>query len=145
MSLKLGIWAMKAVSCVISISAFLTQPELNTRFLIDNEVIDKDIPAIEALAAQYGVPTEDFVVDGDGDWFIDLPPGETLELPTGQVGDSGLFEIEHPEFPFGEPGNPTMEDFLNYNDNAGDLSKGRTTPKLLLGGPFRRNVVLFFP
>lgn len=94
------------------------------RFLIDNEFIDSDIPAIQELAALEGVPPEELISDGDGDWFIDLPPGVQLELPTGQVGDPGLFDAGHPAFPFGKPGKPTLEDFLNYNENGGDLSKG---------------------
>ena len=93
-------------------------------FLIDDEVLDTDVPSIEALAASLGVTPEQLLSDGDGDWFIDLPPGETIELPTGQVGDTGLFDRGHPEFPFGEAGKPTVKDFLEYNENGGDLSKG---------------------
>lgn len=89
-----------------------------TRFLIDDEMIDKDIPVIEALAAEYGVSPEDLISDGDGDWFIDLPPGEILELPTGQVGDEGLFDINHPEFPFSQTSNPSHPDFLNFNEDG---------------------------
>ncbi len=57
----------------------------------------------------------DLISDLDGDWFIDLPPYEILELPTGQVGDAGLFDIQHPEFPFGYDTDPSFADFLNYN------------------------------
>jgi len=93
------------------------------RFLLDEDFIKKDISAIEDLAAQEGVDPEDLVSDNDGDWFIDLPPGVEIELPTGQVGDPGLFDANNPAFPFGKPGKPTIEEFLKYSENGGDSSK----------------------
>jgi hypothetical protein len=54
------------------------------------------------------------VSDLDGDWFIDLPPGTELWLPTGQVGDAGLFEVKPGlGFPFSSSSDPSLEDFLN--------------------------------
>lgn len=89
-----------------------------TRFLIDDEMIDSDIPVIEALAKANGMKSEKIISDNDGDWFIDLPPGTELELPTGQVGDEGLFDINHPEFPFTQESNPSHPDFLNFNEDG---------------------------
>ncbi len=93
-------------------------PGSGSRFIVDAEMIDSDIPIIEQLAASLGVDSEDLISDLDGDWFIDLPPGTILELPTGQVGDTGLFDIDHPEFPFGPSSSPSFEDFLNYNEDS---------------------------
>ena len=89
-----------------------------TRFIVDSEMIDSDIPVIEDLADQLGIDSEDLISDLDGDWFIDLPPYQILELPTGQVGDEGLFDIQHPEFPFGYGTDPSFADFLNYNEDS---------------------------
>jgi hypothetical protein len=96
----------------------------DSRFLVDEDLIDTDIPVIEQLAASLGKTPEQIISDGNGDWFIDLPPGSILELPTGQVGDEGLFEIEGPSFPFAAGptgvGPPyTFSDFLNYNEDSG--------------------------
>lgn len=87
-----------------------------SRFLIDNEMFDTDVPAIEAVANSLpGVTTDDLLTDADGDWFIDfydLAGPVTLSLPTGQSGDEGLFDIDHPAFPFGAGTSPSFEDFL---------------------------------
>ncbi len=88
------------------------------RGLIDDEMFDTDVPAIQDLATSLGVPPEDMLSDGDGDGFIDLPDGEILELPTGQVGDSGLFDL-HESFPYRQTSSPSLEDFLLY-DYDGD-------------------------
>jgi hypothetical protein len=89
-----------------------------SRFLIDDEMLDTDIDEIKALAQQYGMTAEEMLTDNDGDWFIDIPAGVTLELPTGQVGDEGLFDINHPSFPFGSTTDPSFTDFLNYNEDS---------------------------
>lgn len=91
---------------------------LQIRFLIDDEMIDSDIPVIENLAVSLGIPPGDLISDLDGDWFIDLPPGEILELPTGQVGDEALFDISHPAFPYSQTSSPSIEDFVNYNEDS---------------------------
>lgn len=98
--------------------AYAPNPSGGARFLIDNEMFDTDIPAIEALAASLGKTSDDLLGDADGDWFIDMPPG-VIELPTGQVGDVALWDSDHPAFPFDQPGKPTMEDFMNYNEAGG--------------------------
>lgn len=106
-----------------------------SRFIIDEDLIDSDIPSIEDLwnehqgdlndAGQPKYPQkEDLIKDrylgGSGtegqDWFIDLPPGSRLLLPTGQLGDEGMFDITHPAFPFTQSSDPSFEDFLNYNE-----------------------------
>ena len=74
------------------------------RFMLDEDMWDTDVPAIQDLAADLGVPPEDLLTDNDGDWFIDIPGGRILELPTGQVGDEGIFDTDHPAFPFAPHG-----------------------------------------
>ena len=91
---------------------------VGSRFLIDDDMFDTDVPVIEDLAARLDVTTDDLLSDNDGDWFIDLPPGEVLELPTGQVGDSAIYDAIHPEFPFGTDTWPSHLDFLNYNEDG---------------------------
>jgi hypothetical protein len=92
-------------------------PENATRFLIDNEVFDNGYTVINNYGAANGMTADEMMRDGDGDDFIDMPPG-IIELPTGQVGDAGLFEIE-PGFPFTSTSDPSLEDFLLY-DESGD-------------------------
>ena len=106
-----------------------------TRFLIDDDMFDTDVPAIENLAASMGMTTDELLSDNDGDWFIDLPPGEVLELPTGQVGDSAIFDATHPEFPFGIDSSPSYLDFLNYNEDGSSRDVGSVKAHLdpLLG------------
>ena len=89
-----------------------------SQFIIDDEMIDSDVPVIEALAAELGIDKEELISDMDGDWFIDLPVGQILELPTGQVGDEGMFDILHPAFPFDTSSDPSFQDFLNYNEDS---------------------------
>ncbi len=92
-----------------------------TRFTIDGEMIAPGIPVIEDLAAELGILPEDLISDLDGDWFIDLPPGQVLELPTGQVGDPAFFDISHPAYPFsGLSGSSSYShaDFLNWNEDS---------------------------
>ena len=116
---------------------------IGTRFLIDDEMIDKDVTAIEDLADDLGVDVEELVTPrgfndnkdyGDSDWtwednFLDIPAGETLELPTGQGtdydnNDAGLFDIDHPEFPFSD--DESFREFLFYSETGNDSSKWGT-------------------
>jgi hypothetical protein len=84
------------------------------RFLIDDEMFDTDEPAIEQLAGRLGKTPDSLLRDGNGDGFIDIPGDTTLELPTGQVGDEGIFDTQsYPgAFPFGEGTPYTHTDFL---------------------------------
>ncbi len=109
----------------VSAQAIALSPNstLATRFLVDGDMIDSDIPVIEDLAAQLGMDPEDLISDLDPvDGFIDLyqhlpPEDKVLELPTGQVGDAALFDIDRHEYPFSgvSSSNPTHADFLNWN------------------------------
>lgn len=75
------------------------QGGMGTRFLIDDEMFDTDEPAIEALANKLGKKPDDLLKAKDEksekktDWFLDIPAGVRLELPTGQVGDEALLDI----------------------------------------------------
>jgi hypothetical protein len=104
--------------------------ETPVRFLIDEELIDSDIPAIEALARQMGKPSDHIIRDNDGDWYIDLPVGTKLQLPTGQTGDQGLFEIQEQHFPFTDQSSPSFADFLNWTEHID--SRSRLVPKSML-------------
>jgi hypothetical protein len=123
----------------------------DNQFIIDAEMIDTDIPSIEALARSMGKTPEEIISDGpDEDWFIDLPPGSVLDVPTGQVGDEGIFDIDTDAFQFMDPGpatpgngycakptNPpplnvcTYHDFLNYNEDSNSWRYGLIDKKML--------------
>ena len=123
----------------VDVSARATATGVNgggSRFILDEEVFDSDIPVIEDLADQLGVPPDELISDMDGDWFIDLPAGVILELPSGQVGDEGLFDMTHPSFPFQE--DESFQNFLNYNEDSNSwrydlLDKSELDP--LIGVP----------
>ena len=102
----------------VSASAIALKPSMGTRFLIDNEMIDTDVPEIQKLATSLGITPSELLSDADGDWFIDLPPDAELELPTGQLGDEALFDINHPSFPFNGSSYPSLTDFMNYNEDS---------------------------
>ncbi len=98
-----------------------------SRFLIDSEVMDNGIPAIEDMAAGLGITSDQLLGDANNDWFVDFwdychtlpqPDGCILELPTGQLADEGLFDMTHPAFPFTSSSDPSFMDFLNWNEDA---------------------------
>jgi hypothetical protein len=92
-----------------------------SRFIIDEEIFkDPAKQFLETLAQSMNQSYDWIIRDNDGDWFIDIPPGTEFWVPTGQTGDEALFDIGHPTFPFtdGTNGNPSFEDFLNYNEDS---------------------------
>ena len=96
-------------------------PATLSRFIIDEEIFkDPAKDTLDNLAKSMGESFDWIIRDNDGDWFIDIPPGTELWVPTGQQGDEALFDISHPAFPFtdGSNGNPTFQDFLNYNEDS---------------------------
>jgi len=125
----LGLNSLRVSAQAIALNP--NSPGPSTRFLVDgDDMIDSDIPVIEDLAAQLGILPEVLISDVDGDGFIDLyqhlldlPPDEeerfVLELPTGQVGDAGLFDISRHEFPFSVSSSPSHADFLNWDGEGG--------------------------
>ena len=122
-------------------SAIAAKPGgIGVRFLIDDEMIDKDVPSIESLADSLGRDAEELVTArgfnqgkqyGDSNWtwednFLDIPAGVTITLPTGQGtdydnNDAGMFDIDHPEFPFTDAQN--FEKFVMYSESGNDSSK----------------------
>lgn len=83
------------------------------RFLVDDEMFDTDEPGIQDLADAEGMTEDELLHDGDSDGFIDMPPGAIMELPTGQVGDEALFDMQsYNMFPFGAETPYTYLDFL---------------------------------
>lgn len=128
----------------LSASAIAARPEstggIGTRFLIDEDMIDKDMQDIEDLAIYLGRDAEELVTArgfnlgksyGASNWtwednFLDIPAGEELTLPTGQGenydnNDAGLFDINHSSFPF--TSTQAFEDFLFYSETGNDSSK----------------------
>lgn len=109
-------------------------------------MIDEDVPAIEELADALGKDVEELVTPrgfnhgkqyGDNDWtwednFLDLPPGATLSLPTGQGTnydnhDAGMFDMKLPEFPFDD--SQSFFEFIMYSESGNDSSKWGTDHK----------------
>ena len=93
------------------------------KYLLDDEMFDSDVTTIEDLANQLGEDSDDIISDLDGDGFIDLPAGEQLELPTGQVGDEGMFDTTSWEgaFPFTTNSIYTQVDFLAEGTELQDI------------------------
>ena len=60
------------VSATATARASSAYPGTGSRVLIDDEMIDSDVPVIERLANYIGMDKEDIISDLDGDWFIDL-------------------------------------------------------------------------
>ena len=107
-----------------------------SRFLIDDEMIDSDVPAIVDLAESIGMDKEDIISDLDGDWFIDLwehcaPVNCQFELPTGEIGDEALFDMNHQTFPFPAGSVPSFADFLNFNKDSSSWRYGLLPLKML--------------
>lgn len=139
------------LSTDVSASAVATRDGsgIGIRFLIDDEMIDKDVPAIEDLAYSLGRDVEELVTPrgfnqgkeyGDGNWvwednFLDLPAGVQLSLPTGQGtdydnNDAGMFDITHPAFPFTD--DASLRDFVMYSESGNDPSKWGTDLEYIL-------------
>ena len=136
----------------IAASAIAARPEggIGTRFLIDEDMFDKDVPSIESVANALGRDPEELVTArgfnagksyGASNWtwednFLDIPDGTVLVLPTGQGtdydnNDAGLFDIDDPSFPF--ISDETFMDFLFYSETGGDSSKWGTDNSTILG------------
>src|SRR5688572_9048204 len=88
-----------------------------TRFLVDNEMFDPGLQWVKDLAVQTGKKEDDLLSDLNGDWFIDIPAGTKVEVPTGQVGDEALFDITHPNWRFYDNTSPSFTDFLNFTEH----------------------------
>jgi len=115
--------------------------ETVTRFIVDEEMFkDPAKKKLEDLAKSMGKDYDWIMRDNNGDWFIDIPKGTKLKVPTGQTGDEALFDITHEAFPFTDGSNakPTYADFLNYNEDSNSwryqlVSKGMLDPLLGVG------------
>ena len=105
--------SMGILEADVGATAVAAQFGAGVSFLIDDEMIDTDIPEIENLAASLGTTAAALLADANGDHFIDLPPGVILELPTGQIGDEALFEVG-PEFIYTPLSNPSLLEFMLY-------------------------------
>jgi hypothetical protein len=120
--------AAEAIAFVPNPVATRDIPNPATRFLIDDEMLDTDEPSIINLAQQRGV-TPEYLLRAKNetsadtrDWFLNLPAGAQLEVPTGQVGDEGLLDIAAnfgnpnlPQYPF--TGADHVK-FLKYNETS---------------------------
>ncbi|PHR90617.1 MAG: hypothetical protein COA78_34910 [Blastopirellula sp.] len=151
LSLFLGVFSGMSETDVsaTSIALISKRAGIGTRFLIDDEMIDKDITSIENLANAIGRDAEELVTArgfndgknyGDSDWswednFLDIPAGAQLTLPTGQGtdydnNDAGLFDIDNPDFPFTSA--EDFRDFVMYSESGGDSSKWGTDKSSIL-------------
>jgi len=108
---------------------------LNARFLIDEDMFDKDMPGInsEAMVTARGFNQGKLYGSSSWTWednFLDIPAGTVLTLPTGQAtsydnNDAGLFDITtHSSFEFKEPDD--LRKFIMYSESGGDNSKWGT-------------------
>ena len=112
-------------------------------------MIDKVVPAIENLATSLGRDAQELVTArgfnqgksyGSSNWtwednFLDIPPGTTLTLPTGQGtdydnNDAGMFDIDFPQFPFVD--DQQFMDFVMYSESGNDSSKWGTDSSNIL-------------
>jgi Flp pilus assembly protein TadG len=128
----------------ISATATATRPQLfGSRFILDDEMIDTDVPSIQNLATTQGKTPDELLRArgfnagkqyGDSNWtwednFLDLPSGATLSLPTGQGtsyenNDAGLFDIDNPGFLFNTY--TSFMKFLMWSETGNDPSKWGT-------------------
>ena len=84
---------------------------IGTRFLIDEEMINDNVPSLQALARSHG-QTIDQILSAKNEqsgnpelWFLNIPAGAQLEVPTGEVGDEGLLDIA------ANVGNPSLPQY----------------------------------
>jgi Flp pilus assembly protein TadG len=111
-------------------------PGHGTRFLLDDEMFNTGEPVILMLASQLRMTPEQLLSarneksPNPKDWFLNLPAGAILNLPTGQVGDEGLFDIAAntgnpslPQYPFMRQADHTK--FLMYNNTSENDSVSR--------------------
>lgn len=132
-----------AVSLKADAVAVIPGGGIGMRFLIDEEMIDKDVPSIEALASKTGMTPDKMLTArgfnagkkyGDANWtwednFLDLPAGEKITVPTGQgtsydSNDAGLLDTDYPQFPFSDAA--SLQQFLMYSETGNDSSKWGT-------------------
>ena len=100
---------------------------IGSRFLCDDDMLDTDNQPIIDLAEANGMTPEymlssnhhDTPSSDKDDWFLRLPAGSKIQVPTGQASDPGLLDMAHGDFPFTDNSWPaTHEDFLNYNEDG---------------------------
>jgi Flp pilus assembly protein TadG len=93
-----------------------------TQFIIDFDDFFKEEAELqlEAMgkAASPQVAKDWYLQDHDGDWFIDIPAGTRMEVPTGTESDPALWDIGHAAFPFQATSDPSFLDFLNWNKTS---------------------------
>lgn len=112
-----------------------------TRFLIDDDMFDTDEPSIIALANTLRMTPDRLLSAKDEkspnpvNWFLNIPAGSILNLPTGQVGDEGLLDIAAnesrpnlPQYPLTNQADHT--DFLKYNETSESDSVSKMRYKL---------------
>jgi hypothetical protein len=99
-----------------------------TQFIIDSDDLFKQEAEkqLEAMgkAAKPQVAKDWYLRDNDGDWFIDIPPGTKMSVPTGEESDPALWDLGHAAFPFHATSDPSFIDFLNFQDKSGSWRYG---------------------
>ena len=89
------------------------------RYLVDEDMFDTDAQAIQDLADDLGTDADTMLTGRGPHNWIDIPAGTVMELPTGQTGDSGIFEVQD-DFPFTQSSSPSLEDFIRNNGLSDD-------------------------
>ena len=128
-------------SCDISAVSIAIKepPRAGTRFLIDIDMLNADLPAMQQLAQSLGVEVDQLLTArglnlgkdfGDSDWtwednFLDIPADTILTVPagdaaSGDISDAALFDLDHPDFVFSE--GTDFKDFLMYSQTGDDTS-----------------------
>jgi len=112
-----------------SVAFRATGTGFGARFICDDDMFNTDDQPIIDLAEANGMDPEYMLESNhsDGspsmdkdDWFLRLPAGSKIQVPTGQASDPGLLDMAHADFPFTDTSTPaTHEDFLNYNEDGG--------------------------
>jgi hypothetical protein len=93
-----------------------------TRFIIDADDLFKEEAELQLEEmGKSSVPEKSkdwFITDNNDDWFIDLPTGTKMEVPTGTQSDPAMWDLGHAAFPFYDTSDPSFQDFLNFQDKT---------------------------
>ena len=103
-----------------------------TFLLIDEDSIDKDVLAIEALDDGSGDLINDAIADKGVRVVLPIPVGTVLTLPAGEVGDEGWFALKETSIPdTWDAAGPTADGLQNYIQAGPGLGTG-PDPEVLL-------------
>jgi Flp pilus assembly protein TadG len=106
-----------------------------TKFILDSDDLFKEEAELQleqmGKSSSPQVAKDWFLRDNNGDWFVDIPAGTKMEVPTGTQSDPAMWDIGHAAFPFHETSDPSFQDFLNFQDKS-DSPRYSLLPKDML-------------